>query len=210
MIQKLVEIVKTALPTWTPVVIWDVGSLDGKQSLELARAYPEALVWAFEPNPDSYQVCCNNTTGEKRITCVPFALSGKWGIFDYHRMKTSNAGAGSLYQPSGEYDGIEKMPFDVIKVPVITLHAAFYMVDSVPDLMWLDMQGSELSMLEGIDGNFPPNLRVIWTELLYGPMYFGQGDAYRLEALLGRNGFTKMYENVVVKGWYGDACFVKV
>lgn len=211
MTNRFVALVAKHMPTWQPSVIWDVGALNCQQSIELADAYPESVVFAFEPNPDQWKFCDDAVIGRtNQITVVPFALTDKWGILDYYQMLTANQGASGLFKPSGKYDVIEKMPYKVIRVAAVNFDAAIAMTESSPDMLWLDMQGSELSMLRTIDGRFPPQLRAIWTEMLYGELYEGQCMANDLAAFMRMNGFQLVFEQEVVPNWYGDACFLKI
>lgn len=211
MTNRFVALVAKHMPTWQPSVIWDVGALNCQQSIELADAYPESIVFAFEPNPEQWKICDEAVIGRtNQITVVPFALTDRWGIVDYYQMQTANQGASSLFRPTGKYDAIEKMPYKVIRIAAINFGAAMAMTESVPDMLWLDMQGSELSMLSTLDGRLPVNLRAIWTEMLYDQLYHGQCMSDDMIQFMGRNGFKLVFEQEVVKNWYGDACFLKI
>ena len=51
-------------------VIFDVGSLHCLESIELSKVYKNARIFAFEANPDSYQVCLENTKDYDNIICI--------------------------------------------------------------------------------------------------------------------------------------------
>jgi FkbM family methyltransferase len=48
-------------------VILDVGSRDLEQSIEFSSVYPNAKIYAFEPNPEQYKICAENAVNHPNI-----------------------------------------------------------------------------------------------------------------------------------------------
>ena len=56
-------------------VIFDVGAADGKDSIKYHNLFPNAIIYAFEPLPESYDTLVRNTKEFSRIVTLNFALS---------------------------------------------------------------------------------------------------------------------------------------
>ena len=105
-------------------VFFDVGANDGEDSIAYARANPDALVYAFEPNPYLIEVIKNNSSDLKNYTIIQAAVS------DYDGSSTFNIcrdlqGLGSLLEwgkdvkklwPYFNLEFHEKIDVNVIKL----------------------------------------------------------------------------------------------
>jgi FkbM family methyltransferase len=164
--------------------IFDVGSLHCLESIELSKVYKNARIFAFEANPDSYQVCLDNTKDYDNITVVNKAVHDHDGtcIFnaiDVDKTETpwfdGNRGASSLFKSNGAYNHIEKYIQKEIEVPCIQLET-FCKENSINnvDVMWMDLQGAELIALESMGKELLSTVQVIHTELETTPIYKDQ------------------------------------
>ena len=150
---QIFEQLKKYLPQ-NPVMI-EAGSCDGKDALNLIKAFPTATLHAFEPVPELYSRLVANTTHLPNICTYNVALSDTNGTATFHvAEKTKNPGvptqAGSLHAPK---ERLKWSPLEyprTIKVPTTTLDswAKKHTVNHV-DCRWLDMQGHELHALKG-------------------------------------------------------------
>ena len=165
-------------------IIFDVGSLHCLESIELSKVYKNARIFAFEANPDSYQVCLDNTKDYDNITVVNKAVHDHDGtcIFnaiDADKTETpwfdGNRGASSLFKSNGAYNHIEKYIQKEIEVPCIQLET-FCKENSINnvDIMWMDLQGAELIALESMGKELLSTVQVIHTELETTPIYKDQ------------------------------------
>src|SRR5438067_7633069 len=92
--------------------VFDIGSRDGCQAIQLSRLFPNAQVVAVECNPETLAQCRQNLAGKPRIRLVEKAInsySGRCRFFpiDTTRTVTSwtdgNPGASSLFLATGDY-----------------------------------------------------------------------------------------------------------
>lgn len=201
-----------------PKVIFEVGSRDALHAVELHKAYPTSDIYSFEPNPEMYQTCISNAAiaGGGKIHIVPMAVSSATGSACLHlSLSPHNPGYTSLYKPSGLYDHVEVMPTRPMPVSCTRLDdfCRSIKVDP-PDMMWLDAQGSELNALRGL-GEMLANVKAIWTEVLYGPIYEDVPHAADLDSFLHDSGFVRAYRDIVLRDasgreWFGDACYLRM
>lgn len=196
-------------------VIIEAGACDCTDSIRLANQYPNAHVYTFECNPMQLPICRKAVEGNERITLTEKGLSDKEGDVTFypinvHKTVTThsngNPGASSMFKASGKYP-IEKYVQDETTVPVTTLDRFLDCNDiKYVDLMWLDAQGSELSILKGM-GDRIANVKIIKTEVMFKDQYTGTPLFEDVKLFLESKGFifvklTDSYE------WFGDALFV--
>lgn len=155
-----------------PKTIFDVGSFDGKQAVELAEAFPDAEVLAFEPVPENVQRCLLNTIEIPKITLLPVAVGLVNGKVKFNQSLGNNKECGSLLKPNGKY--WEPMPMKEIEVDCIRLDC----VPLVPDVIWMDAQGTELDVLRSL-GDILGRLKAFWAEVTYRAYYEGQPHSCR-------------------------------
>lgn len=188
-------------------VIFDVGSRDAIQAVELSEAYPAARVVAFEANPHVLGRCYHNSEDHPNIEIVPKAVNDFNGIckfypIDIHRTVTTwedgNPGASSLFRSNGAYDSIEKYVQNELEVPCIRLDtlAKEHGVDHV-DLIWMNLQGAELLALQSL-GSLLKTVKAIHTKVEVNPMYEGQSLWKDVDAFFTSNGFKMIYGNTNV------------
>ena len=122
-----------------PEVILDIGANVGLYSLMASLVWPNAQVWAYEPEPDNFDCLKSNIQGRRNITACKWAIGprGGWGTL------YTQAGyplCHSLFQRAGDSPG---EPLKVPMFPARNLPKA--------DLIKLDCEGPELQILETMD-----------------------------------------------------------
>lgn len=60
-----------------PRVIWDVGANIGCTSILFANSYPNAAIFAFEPDPDNFELLKENTKAYGNVQCFNYAIGEK-------------------------------------------------------------------------------------------------------------------------------------
>ena len=183
-------------------VIFDIGSLHCLESIEFAKKYKNATIFAFEANPDSYQVCLENTKDIDNIVVINKAVNNYDGICKFYAIdpeKTvsplfdKNRGASSLYKSNGAYDHVEKYVQNEIEVPCTRVDT-FCKENEISqiDLVWMDLQGAELLALESMGEDLLSKVQVIHTELEMNPMYENQFLYSDVNSFLDRNKFRRV------------------
>ena len=67
-------------------VIFDIGSLHCLESVQLAKKYPNAKIYAFEANPKSYEICLENSKDYPSITVINKAVNDYDGTCKFYPM----------------------------------------------------------------------------------------------------------------------------
>lgn len=161
-------------------VIWDIGSRDGLDGISLGEKFQSSEVHCFEPNPNSFPTVRRNcSTAGDQFTAHELALGDKNGKSNFHKINTQltettwkdgNPGASSILRPSSKYD-VERYVTEEIEV---TISKAQSLIESsnfsIPQLLWIDVQGSELDVLTGF-GKYLTEVSVIIVELSVFEIY---------------------------------------
>jgi FkbM family methyltransferase len=183
-----------------PLVIYDLGSFDAAQAVELAIAFPKARVVALEADPYNIPKCLVNAKGHRNITIVNGALAplGTRPLIHFNRSVGTNDQCGSLLVPTD----LKDMPVECIVVPAVTA-ADLDSFFGLPTLLWMDVQGSEWNYFLG----FPFRPRLVWLEVAYDPYYHDQPHKDELVRKMADIGYKPIFEEVGVPGRWGDVCF---
>jgi FkbM family methyltransferase len=140
------------------MVVVDIGANIGYYTLLAARFVgEEGKVFAFEPDPYNYSLLCRNIEVNGYRNVIPvrkavFSKSGKMKLF----LDKSNLGGHSLSEAN-----VNKV--DSIMTEVTSLDDYFKNTDYKIDVIKMDVQGSEMGVLEGMTNviNQNDNLKII-------------------------------------------------
>lgn len=181
-----------------PLIV-DCGAFDGGDSIELARL-TGGTVYAFEANPKLFLRLKHNTRKYPSVKCLDIALSNVDGTANFHIGTGSYLASSSLLQPNQQTLEGGEFPSTVeVKTRKLSTWANENNIAQI-DLLWLDMQGFELQMLEASADMLKSPMR-IYTEISTQPAYKGsclyddlkkflEGRGYRLEIEAIPNGWT--------------------
>ena len=197
-----------------PSVIWEIGTRDGHDSIELKKVFTNSIVYAFEPTPKSFELASKNLN-EYGITCLNLALSDRNGTAVFYindpNLSTTpwpdgNQGANSLYKANPDY------PYEnYIQIPhTVDLRTGSELIINSgvpqPEFLWIDTQGSEKDVIKGFGKNIF-FIKLIFTELSIKPLYLDSPRAWKVLLLLNLKGF--LYLKSLSHGeWQFDATFV--
>ena len=142
-------------------VIFDIGANVGWYSLLLAKTYPAAQVYAFEPLPRTYSLLQKNMSLNSLTNLSSFNIA----IFNNKKMidlfwSETESGSTSIANLR-EYDDTK-----LIKVPAITLDEFCLSNKIYPNFIKLDIEGSELFALQGAKKVLQNKRPTIFCELL--------------------------------------------
>jgi len=154
-------------------VIFDIGSRDGCQSMELSDWFPEATIYLFEPVEHNFNYCKDiQVVNRGNIKPFKLALSDTNGVVDFYEVINGNVGASSLLKTKNENSHILNYGKQV-KTTVESICGDIFMknnmIESV-DLIWMDVQGAELLVLNGFTDNIN-NVKAIYTEVAVNSEY---------------------------------------
>ena len=220
---EVAQFVKKYLPE-NPV-IFEAGCYDALDTKIMANFWPNSIIHAFEPIPSLYNHCKWATQDNKNINIYPLALSDKIGTATFYVSEyvwsPGNPGASSsLLEPHEHIDRERHVVFpQQITVNTITINSwAKENNISHIDLMWLDMQGHELTALKAAN-NILHKVKLIYTEVEFVKAYKNQALYKDVKAWLALQGFRVLAldfdENhglrddiPVGEQYYGNALFI--
>jgi FkbM family methyltransferase len=129
-------------------IVFDVGANVGNYTKSILKFNPEALVYAFEPHPLTFNKLTNNMSGIF-FNAINFAVgdnSSELSLYDY-KINDGSSHA-SLYKDVIE--NIHKSPSVEHKVNVISLDEFVAMNGlNIISLLKIDVEGNELNVLKG-------------------------------------------------------------
>jgi len=146
-------------------VIYDVGAHIGLYSILLAKKVRDSLVYAFEPNPESYRDLVRNirlTRLEDRIIPLNFALGAVKSKLDFY--VSSSSARSSFYELIARYDNNR-----ILK----TLSVECFTIDQIvqerlcksADVMKIDVEGFEYEVLKGARNTIAVKSPQIFVEI---------------------------------------------
>ena len=159
--------------------IIDAGANQGKVSQAVKYIFPEATVYAFEPNQKLHSTIKN--TIKNKLTLISFALSDKNGIAKFHSYTDP---AMSSLLPLAE-DKNKK----IIKVKTVTIDKYFKNKNLKKEVfLKIDTQGAEELILRGAK-NTLKNISIIHIETFFSELYKNQTYFEKVYKFLTENGF---------------------
>ena len=137
------------------LMIFDVGAHKGQTSLHFCKLFPQSFIHAFEPSPYLFAEIEKNLSKKKNIRCHNFALG------------ETNEKA-FLTKPNSDLCGqvikAQEKNSTSISVRRLDEFCQVEKIDSI-DLLKIDVEGNELSVLRGVSGMFERNaIRAILLE----------------------------------------------
>lgn len=185
--------------------VLDIGSWHLDQSFEFMHIFPEANVYAFEPNPTSARLCRQKmgslpSVHRTRIYVNELALTDKSGEISFYPLDTTqttstNHGMSSTLKLKNGMDGSWHNDVWVqkeIKVKADTLDSWCKQSNVSPDLLWIDVQGAEYSVFAGGKETLKNHVKVILTEVGIVPYYEGHSTKPEIDSLLKDLGFVEI------------------
>lgn len=169
--------------------ILDLGSRDGHQSVEFRNWFPNAIIIAFEANPNQINLM-NDVTRGYNIEIVPKAVgnyNGKTSFF----ICSVNVGGSSLLKIN-DHSRSRVWSQTEIKVDIVRVDDWCKENNiSEIDLLWVDVQGAEKMVFEGC-GDMLDNVKAICTEVEIAHMYHDSVLKNELDELLLNKGFVEL------------------
>lgn len=201
-----------------PYTIFDVGSRDCQQSIEFYHLFPHSKIYAFECNPNTLPLCRQNIEKYRdRITLIEGAVTNYDGNILFYPIdqektvttwKDGNPGASSIFKSNGTYDAENYIQYEIsTNCHRLDTIMEIYGIEKV-DILWMDLQGAELLALESL-GNNIDDVKLVYTEVSYKPIYEGQVLFTHLHDFMIKNGF-KLQNNLSFRGWQEDAIYSKL
>jgi FkbM family methyltransferase len=204
------------------IVIFDVGSCEGEESIRYSRLFPDANIYAFEPLPNNvdmikfqldqyhvenvrfFQIALADHIGEADF----YVSSGqKYEHVSNEDWDFGNKSSSLLPPHANNQEFFPWLKFsEKIKVPLSTIEVICDQnkIEEI-DFIHLDVQGAELKVLRGA-GPYLKKINTIWMEVENIPLYEGQPLKLEVETYMKGHGFLKLKDTV--SSLAGDQLYV--
>lgn len=184
------------------IIIFDIGSCEGEDSIRYSKTFPFSKIYAFEPLHKNFIKLKKNLEKYKitNVSCYEQALSKIVGSVDFYVSeghpdyleKTDDWDYGnkssSIFEPK-DYQP-KWMSFNkVVNIPSNTI-CNFCKENNINyiDFVHMDVQGAEKIVLEGAE-DFIKNIKFIWLEVSLVEFYKNQPLKNEMISFLNKNGF---------------------
>jgi FkbM family methyltransferase len=210
-------------------VVYECGSRDALDGLRLADALDADELHVFECNPQAIELCRQNIASSScrtKIHLNPLAVCERPGELDFYPIdpaatktdwKDGNIGASSLYRanPAWPYEQYVQRK---IRVQATALDT-YCNTRVPPDLLWMDLQGAELRVLQGAAAVLP-KIKLLHLEVSFRPLYLGQPLFWELDRFLRERFkllrlydirsrmFLKLNSLLDREKWFTDAVYI--
>ena len=132
------------------LVVFDVGANQGLYTEAILRLAPQAKIFAFEPSSSARAVLERKFQGDEKIEVIPTALGESIASAELWS-DVPGSGLASLTKRRLDHFGIDFNYSE--RIEVTTLDSFINSVGIVPDILKMDVEGHELSVLKGGLGN---------------------------------------------------------
>lgn len=190
----LFDVVGKYLPQ-NPVIV-EAGANDGSSTLDLAKQWPKARIFAFEPVPAVFEQLKSTVRGLPNVVCTNCALGEREANMTMS-LSSNNFASSSLLRPTRVKEYFSHVGFvDEVTVPVVNLQnwLAARGIHHV-DLMWLDLQGYE-PLVFASSPELMRTVKVIQTEVNLVEIYEGAVLYNQFRSDLETAGFDVIEESL--------------
>jgi len=154
-------------------IVFDVGAKYGRYTAQFLRLFPEATIYAVDCAPKAVKCLGRDFGRNERVVVVPRAFLSTRRQVEFHLCQM--AGSSSIYPITATF-GQETHNTGTITVETTTLDifCQEHDIDQI-DLLKVDCEGSDLSILRGAAGMFGRDrIKAVHVELLFFPYYQNQ------------------------------------
>ena len=172
--------------------ILDAGASNGRVSRRFLRMFPEAQVFAFEPQSLYRKTLEHFAQANPGFHPQFAALSDTLGAIDLHL--THSPGTTSLLVPDERMKRLypaETVATGVEKVETISIDEwALRNGNPALQLMKFDIQGGELKAMRGASRVLQTSTLLVYTEIFFNPLYDGGAIYSEIDLCLREYGFV--------------------
>ena len=158
-------------------VIFDVGSRDCLQSIELSTWFKKSQIYAFEANPEAHPTCDRFSQPYDNIHVVKKAVGDKSGKLNFY-ISDVNPGSSSILvvEPKNHTAWGKQVRDHLVDIVRIDEWCETNRIDS-PDILWVDVQGYEKEVFRGCE-RILDNVKAIQTEVSFGEPDYKNGTMF--------------------------------
>ena len=169
------------------LIIFDVGSHIGKTIKIYKSIFSKSKIYGFEPSKNSYQILLNKFVDDKDIIISDYALSNDRKIKTLFLSSSDNLN--SLKKPNKRAWGFDKKQTINVETDTIDHFCAKNFIKHI-NILKLDVQGSELDVLEGAKSMLlSQKIDLVYIEWQVVPLYKNHALYYEIGNYIGKFGY---------------------
>lgn len=172
--------------------VMDIGASNGRISKRLLNLFPDAQAYGFEPNPLYRQTLLDFKNCEPRFHPQFLALSDSDCTVDLQI--TESPGSTSLFNPGKFLKNLDPEGSVVKKTEQVECTTIDNWLEKNNNLeiqvMKFDIQGGELNAMKGAENLLDNKVLLIYTEILFNPLYEGGAVFSDIDKVLRERGFV--------------------
>lgn len=176
------------------LTIFDVGANEGQTSVLFSNRFPNSIIHAFEPFSGAFQKLRDNTSAYRNIIPHHMALGKEDGVGTIFLNKDSRTNSlfpnsSSLPEWADSREGVKPAGTESIELKRLDSFCNENDISKI-NVLKLDCQGYEMEILRG-SGYYlsPRHIDLIYTEVLFVPLYEGQACFIEVFKMLDDPGF---------------------
>ena len=159
------------------LMIMDIGTYDGKDSLEFRQLFPQSKIYAFEADPRSAKLFKKIVSDDQNITLVQTALSNIDGKIDWYASDSDTrrhydfqndwSASNSIKKPDNHisvFDDVSFTKTDQISSMRLDTWMTQNEINNYIDVMWVDVNGGELEFIEGAIQTLVNRVKYLYIE----------------------------------------------
>jgi FkbM family methyltransferase len=183
--------------------IFDIGSRDGCQALELNDWFEGSTIYLFEPVPTAIRWIEKNIKSRPNLHLIPQAVNNFDGYVPFYEVTNGNIGASSILKSHNPC-----FRTNLIQVPCTRIDT-FMRQYNVPDidLLWVDVEGAEKRVFSSFAGCLN-SVKAIGTEVSLRNIFEGTILKNELDKLLDKMGFVFISGQATPDGNQMDCVYV--
>jgi len=192
-------------------VCFDVGAHRGETVRSIVEHFPDAVIYAFEPEPDNFAALQEATKNLPQAKLYPL------GLGDFHHksklIKTYFSMSNSLLTASAELKSEAHNKVGEVEISVTTpdLFCQKHKIETTIDLLKTDCQGFDLRVLKGAAKLLSERrVNVIQCEGLFAAEYEGQGWFYEILQFLTEMGYVLVSFGDLTRNTHHEAMWADV
>jgi FkbM family methyltransferase len=140
--------------------IIEIGARYGDESIQLSKIFKKSIIYSFECNPLTVNICKNNLQHYKNINFFDYGLGNINENLPFYSFIKDNDGASSFYKRI-DFNETQKET-GIIKIKKLVDFVKENNIEYI-DLLCMDVQGYELNILKG-EEDFIRNIKYIIME----------------------------------------------
>ena len=188
----------------------DVGAHEGTVLQPLLHANLVSRLVLFEPQPAN-AARLRQRFADPRVTVEEVAVAATTGSAEF--LFGEDTATGSILQPAGPTPAATQV-CTVATTSLDDYATERGLIDKV-NVLKIDTQGTDAAVLRGAERLLRESQPLVVVELIFAPLYEGQGDPAAIIVWLAERGYRLagfFDEHVSREGWlaWTDACFVPV